>query len=386
MAEDLRRCGNASSLHADGRDARRRVEESREAIADVLGARPSEVIFTSGGTESDNLGIQGMWREQRQQDPRRRRIVVSAIEHSAVLDCVEHLAAAEGAVITRITPDRLGRVSAEQVRAAIEDGTGPLLGPGSVALVVVMWVNNEVGTVQPVHDIVAVAHEYGIPVHTDAVQAIGQVPFDYAASGVDLAAVSGHKVGGPPGVGVLLAKRELELTPISFGGGQERQVRSGTLATPLIVGLATVLAEVAERMPSDVPRLTALRDDLIRGAMAAVPGIRPTGFWEPGDSLRRSPANAHLLVPDCEGDSLLFLLDAAGVACSTGSACHAGIPQPSHVVRAMGFSEAQARGALRLTLGHTSTQEDVQAAVSALPDAVERAQRAHRARVARRTG
>lgn len=383
MAEDLARFGNASSLHARGRDARRRVEESRETIAKVLRARPAEVIFTSGGTESDNLGVLGLWRQRREEDPRRRRIVVSAIEHSAVLDCVEHLEAAEGAIVTRVMPDQEGRITAQAVRAAIETGQSPLLGPATVALVAVMWVNNEIGTVQPVADIAAVAHEYGIPVLSDAVQAVGHVPVDFGASGLDVAAVSGHKVGGPPGVGVLLARTDLALAPMTFGGGQERQLRSGTLATSLIVGLGVALRETADRMPEQVDRLVGLRDSLISRAVQAVPGVYPTGFWEAGDRIRRSPANAHLLLPECEGDSLLFLLDAAGIACSTGSACHAGIPQPSHVVIAMGFSEAQARGALRLTLGHTSTQADVDAVVDALPEAVARAQRAYRARVTR---
>ncbi|HYO85076.1 MAG TPA: cysteine desulfurase family protein [Dermatophilaceae bacterium] len=387
MTEVMAGTGNPSSLHAEGRTARRRVEESREAVAEVLGARPSEVIFTSGGTESNNIALQGMWRARGGADRRRRRIIVSAIEHSAVLDCVDALAA-EGAEVVRVPVGRDGRLSLPAVQAAIEGAIqrgerGPD-GADTVAYVSVMWVNNEVGTVQPVAEIVELAHGYGIPVHTDAVQAVGHLSVNFGASGADLASVSGHKIGGPAGVGVMLARGDAPVQPMSFGGGQERGVRSGTVATALVVGLAEALRCAEERMPEQSSRLTRLRDRLLTGAVATVPGVTPSGAWEPGDTRRRSPANAHLLVPDCESDSLLFLLDAAGIACSTGSACHAGVPEPSHVIVAMGYSRQSARGALRLSFGHTSTEEDVTAFLAVLPEAVERAQRAYRASLARR--
>lgn len=384
MADAMRAGGNASSVHTTGREARRRVEESRELIAAQIGARPSEVIFTSGGTESDNLALQGIWRAQRMADPRRRRLVVSAVEHSAVLDCAQALIA-EGAVVTRVPVDRQGLVDPEAVREAILGGPPDAAGPESVAVVSLMWVNNEVGTVQPVTEVAAIAHEYGIPMHTDAAQALGHLPFDLAASGAGCVSLSSHKMGGPAGVGVLVASRELPIVALTHGGGQERQLRSGTLAMPLVVGMALAVRLAVERMPSQVPRLTALRDRLLTGAIAAVEHTTVTGLWQPGDALSRSPANAHLLLPDCEADSLLFLLDAAGIDCSTGSACHAGIPQPSHVVLAMGYPQEQARGALRLSLGHSSSEADVDAFLAALPDAVERAQRAHRARLAHRS-
>ncbi|MEO8556290.1 MAG: cysteine desulfurase family protein [Actinomycetota bacterium] len=370
MTAQMATVGNASSLHTFGRSGRRVVEESRETIAQALGARPSEVLFTSGGTESDNLAVKGLFWARRDADPRRVRLLVSVVEHHAVLDCVDFLEAHEGAKVTWLEVDRAGRVHPETVRAAIEAD------PESVALVNVMWANNEVGTVQPIAEITAVAHEFGIPVHSDAVQAAGQVEVDFTRSGLDLMSVSGHKVGGPQGVGALLVRRDATLVPLSHGGGQERQLRSGTLNTPAIRGFAVAMQHSTAHREAVTERLITLRDQLIRGAQGVGFGIQVTGDWEPGDGTRRLPGNAHLLVPGCDGDSLLYLLDAAGIECSTGSACQAGVPQPSHVLLAMGMPERQARGALRLTLGHTSSAADVDAFLAALPAAVERAQRA----------
>ena len=370
MTAQMAAIGNASSLHTSGRLGRRVVEESRETIAQALGARPSEVLFTSGGTESDNLAIKGTFWARRDADPRRVRLLVSTVEHHAVLDCVDFLQAHEGAKVTWLEVDHLGRVHPETVRIAIEAD------PESVALVSVMWANNEVGTVQPITEIAAVAHEFDIPVHSDAVQAAGQVEVDFARSGLDLMSVTGHKVGGPQGVGALLARRDATLVPLTHGGGQERQVRSGTLDVPAIRGFAVAMHHATADLAVESKRLVALRDRLIRGAQDAGFGVRVSGDWEPGDGNGRLPGNAHLLVPGCDGDSLLYLLDAAGVECSTGSACQAGVPQPSHVLLAMGMPEHQARGALRLTLGHTSTVADVDAFLAALPAALERAQRA----------
>ncbi len=370
MSAQMATVGNASSLHTSGRLGRRVVEESREAIAQAMGARPSEVLFTSGGTESDNLAVKGTFWARKDADPRRVRILVSTVEHHAVLDCVEFLHAHEGAKVTWLEVDQLGRVHPETVRTAI--GTDP----ETVALVSVMWANNEVGTVQPIAEIAALCHEFDIPMHSDAVQAVGQVEVDFAASGLDLLSISGHKIGGPQGVGALLARRDATLVPLIHGGGQERQVRSGSLDVPAIRGFAVAMRHATANRATGAERLIALRDKLIRGAQDAGFGVQVSGDWEPGDGTRRLPGNAHLLVPGCDGDSLLYLLDAAGVQCSTGSACQAGVPQPSHVLLAMGMSEHKARGALRLTLGHTSTSADVDAFLAALPAAVERAQRA----------
>ncbi len=369
LAEQASRPGNASSLHGSGRAARAVVEESRERIAAVLGARPSEVVFTSGGTEGDNLAVKGTYAARRAADPSHTRLVVSGIEHHAVLDPVEFLVE-EGAEVSWLEPDRCGHISVDDLRRALAEGSD------DVALVSVMWANNEVGTVQPVAELAALAREHGVPFHTDAVQAVAHLPVRFDDSGADLMTVSGHKVGGPLGVGALLARRDARLVPLLHGGGQERQLRSGTLDVPGIRSLAVALEETVAVRDVEAKRVMGLRDRLLEGAVGLGLGISVSGCWSPGDGTRRLPGNAHLLVPGCEGDSLLYLLDAAGVECSTGSACQAGVPQPSHVLLAMGHSEADARGALRLSLGHTSTEADVDAFLAALPGVVERARRA----------
>ena len=376
MAEAMRRTGNASSLHTSGRRARRDVEEARERIAAALGARPSEVVFTAGGTESDNLAVKGLYWARRAADPRRRRVLVSAIEHHAVLDSAAWLGAHEGAEVELLGVDELGRVRPETLRAALAAD------PGSVAMVSVMWANNEVGTVNPVRELAAIAHEHGVPLHTDAVQAVGVLPVDFTASGVDALTLTGHKLGGPYGAGVLLLGREVALSPLLHGGGQERDVRSGTLDTPSVVALATAVEIAVADAPRRAATLAGLRDDLIGKVLAAIPeatlnGDPGTGTVDGGPS--RLPGNAHLSFPGCEGDSLLMLLDAHGIECSTGSACTAGVAQPSHVLLAMGADEATARGSLRFSLGHTSTPADVDAVAGVIGQVVDRARRAGQA-------
>jgi cysteine desulfurase len=353
--------GNASSLHTAGRRARRTVEESREIIAAALGARPSELLFTGGGTESDNLAVKGLYWARRSADPRRTRVLASAVEHHAVLDAVEWLVAHEGAQVTWLPVDDLGRVHP----AVLEEAMGD-----DVALVTVMWANNEVGTVQPVVALAEVAHAYGVPFHTDAVQAVGQLPVDFAASGVDALTITGHKFGGPLGVGALLLGRDVAVTPLLHGGGQERDVRSGTFDTPALVGLAVATTLATERQPIVARNLAALRDDLVGRVLAAIPDAVYNG-----DRVDRLPGNAHFSFPGCEGDSLLLLLDARGVEVSTGSACSSGVARPSHVLVAMGQDENEARSSLRFSLGHSSTVADVDALVEALPGVVERARR-----------
>jgi cysteine desulfurase len=368
MTAALGTVGNASSLHTSGRAARRRIEESRELIADKLGARPSEVIFTAGGTESDNLAVKGIYWARRGAEPSRRRIIASEVEHHAVLDSVNWLVEHEGAEVTWLPTAADGSVSAAALREALQSHD-------DVALVSVMWANNEVGTVQPIAEVVAIAHEHGIPVHTDAVQAVGQVPVDFAASGVDAMTLTGHKIGGPYGVGALLLRREVRLTALLHGGGQERDVRSGTIDAPAIAGFATA-CELAVKHQADLAvRLADLRDELVRKVQQVVPEAAYNG--DPvSDVEHRLPGNAHLTFPGCEGDSLLMLLDARGIECSTGSACNAGVPQPSHVLLAMGLPDEQARASLRFSLGHTSTEADVLALVEAIGPVVERARAA----------
>lgn len=380
MVDELGRLGNPSSLHGPGRAARTRLEEHRETIAEALGATPSEVILTSGGTESDNLAVIGTYRRRHREDPTRTRVLVSVLEHSAVLDAAEYLVTHEGAEVTWVECGPDGIITPEAFTAALEAGGGPQ----TAALATVMWVNNEIGVVQDVPTLAALAHAHGVPFHSDAVQAAGHVALDFRASGVDLMTVTGHKLGGPPGIGLLLARRDAPIEATSYGGGQERRIRSGTLATHLVAGLATAIRLAVEEQEAESVRLAGLRDALLTGILERVPGAVVTGAWEPGDTTRRSPTNAHVLVPECEGDSLLFLLDAAGIACSTGSACHAGVPRPSHVVLALGYPDEQASGAIRLTLGHTSTRADVDAVLAVVGECVERAQAAWRAGQARR--
>lgn len=373
MTEQLRSridaTGNPSSLHAAGRRARRLVEEARETLAAALGARPSDVVFTSGGTESDNLAVKGLFWARRADDPRRTRILTSPVEHHAVLDAVEWLVAHEGARVGWLPVDRSGRVDPRGLRAALATG------PDEVALVSVMWANNEVGTVQPVAELAEIAHEHGVPFHTDAVQAVGLLPVDFAGSRVDALSLTGHKLGGPVGVGALLLGRHVDCVPVLHGGGQEREVRSGTLDVAGIRGLAAAThAAVAERA-EQVTRLARLREQLVRGVLARVPDAVLNG--DPSlDPARRVAGNAHFSFPGCEGDSLLLLLDARGIACSTGSACSAGVARPSHVLLAMGADEAEARSSLRFSLGHTSTGADVAAVLDAIEPVVRRARRA----------
>ncbi|BBG04165.1 MULTISPECIES: cysteine desulfurase family protein [Pseudonocardia] len=369
MSDALGRTGNASSLHSSGRRARREVEEGRERIADAVGARPSEVVFCAGGTESDNLAVKGLYWARHTADQRRTRVLVSAVEHHAVIDAAEWLVAHEGARLRLLEVDATGRVRPETLRAALAED------PDANALVSVMWANNEVGTVNPVRELAEISHAFGVPFHTDAVQAVGILDVDFAASGVDALTLTGHKLGGPYGAGVLLLGRDVDCTPLLHGGGQERDVRSGTLDVPSLVGLATAVTESVAAAPRRRTELAVLRDELVAAVLTEVPDAVLNGAPLGADRL---PGNAHLSFPGCEGDSLLMLLDAHGIDCSTGSACTAGVAQPSHVLLSMGADERTARGSLRFSLGHTSTRADVVALAGAIGSVIERARRAGR--------
>jgi cysteine desulfurase len=355
MSRELSRVGNASSLHASGRAARRVVEESREAIAACVGARPSEVIFTSGGTEADNFAIKGAFWSRAD----RSGVVTSTIEHHAVHDSVGWLAAA-GAKARYVPVDPVGRIDAAALEAAVTTQT---------AVASVMWGNNEVGTLQPVADLVAIAAERGSLSHSDAVQAAGHVRLDFTASGLDLLSISAHKLGGPYGIGALLARREVALTAILHGGGQEREVRSGTLDVAAIAGFAAAVEVAVGRLDAESQRITELRAALIAAVCAAVPEAVVHG---PDDPCATLPGIVNVGFPGCSAEAILLLLDAAGIDCSTGAACSAGVAQPSHVLLAMGLSEADARSSLRFSLGHTSTHADIERLAAALPDAVRR--------------
>jgi cysteine desulfurase len=354
--------GNPSSIHGAGQAARALLEDGREQIAASLGADAVEVVLTGGGTEAVNLGIKGLfWARV---STNRRRIIVPMAEHHATIDSVEWLAAHEGAILDWIEVDAVGRIRLDALEAALAVSTGST-GESDVALVTALWANNEVGTLQPVAEIVAAAARYGVPVHLDAIAAYGSVPIDFHASGAAALSVSAHKIGGPVGVGALLVARSATVEPLLHGGNQQR-ARSGTqdAAGAAAFGVAAGLAH---------PSLAALRDRLVRGIQDSVEGAVLRGDPDPAGRL---PGNAHFTFEGCEGDSLLYLLDVAGFAVSTGSACQAGVPEASHVLLAMGLSEADARGALRFTLGPDTTAAEIDALLEALPGVVAQARAA----------
>lgn len=367
--------GNPASIHSAGQQAKRLLEESRETIAATLGADGIEIVFTGSGTEAVNLAVKGIW-WQRQADAPRPRILVPAGEHHATVDTVEWLSHHEHAVVEEVPVDELGRVRLDALEAALADAA-------SVALVTMLWANNEVGTVQPVEEVARLTARAGAPLHVDAIAAYGQLPIDVhgvrratdapRGGGLVALSVSAHKIGGPAGIGALVLDRSVAVEPLIHGGGQQRKVRSGTQDVAAAASFAAAASAIAARLEDDAERMAALRDRLIAGALAAVPEARLSGDPDPAGRL---PGNAHFSFAGCEGDSLLFLLDAAGVSVSTGSACQAGVPEPSHVLMAMGRTEADARGALRITIGHSSTGADVDAFLAALPAAYAQASRA----------
>jgi len=350
--------GNPSSIHGAGQAARALLEDGREQIAASLGADAVEVVLTGGGTEAVNLGIKGLyWSRVSTGSTTGRRIIVPMAEHHATIDSVEWLAAHEGAILDWIEVDSLGRIRVDALEAALATGGD------EVALVTALWANNEVGTLQPVAEIVAAATRFGVPVHLDAIAAYGSVPIDFHASGAAALSVSAHKIGGPAGVGALLVRRGVQVEPLLHGGLQQPQ-RSGTqdAAGAAAFGVAASVVEPVE---------TTLRDHLIQGILQSIPGATLRG-----DPVDRLPGNAHFTFDGCEGDSLLYLLDVAGFAVSTGSACQAGVPEASHVLLAMGLSEADARGALRFTLGPETTAAEIDAMLGVLPGVVDQARAA----------
>jgi cysteine desulfurase len=364
MTAALATVGNASSLHTTGRAARRRMEESRESLGRLLGARPSEIIFTAGGTESDNLAVKGIFWARRDADPRRRRIITTPIEHHAVLDAVEWLVEHEGADVTWLPVGPDGSVATAALREALQDHD-------DVALVTIMWANNEVGTIMPIAELASIAAEFDVPMHSDAIQVVGQLPVDFAASGLSAMSIAAHKFGGPSGAGALLLRRDTACVPLLHGGGQERDVRSGTPDVAGAVAMAAALRAAVDGLDANRARISALRDRLIDGVLSSIDDVDLNGSAD-----ARLPGNTHFTFRGCEGDALLMLLDAKGIECSTGSACTAGVAQPSHVLIAMGADPASARGSLRFSLGHTSTEADVDAALAVLPAAVNRARQA----------
>ena len=364
--------GNPSSIHSAGQRAREMVDDARVRIAATLDVDAIEVTFTGGGTEAVNLAVKGFFWSRTAgslaRAPSRRRILVPRAEHHATLDAVEWLAQHEGAELAWLEVDELGVLSLESLAAALGDGS-------DVALLTMLAANNEVGTLQPVAQAAALAAAVGVPVHVDAIAAYGQVRLDPLPHGVSAVSISAHKIGGPVGVGALVLRRSAEVVPLLHGGSQQRG-RSGTMdaagAAAFVVAAELAHAQLDER----AAHKRALRDRLAEGIRRSVPQAVLSGAAGRLDDTLALPGTLHFTVPGAEGDSLLMLLDAAGFAVSTGSACQAGVPEPSHVLLAMGLSEADARGALRVTLGPATTADEIDALLAALPAAVERAQAA----------
>ena len=372
MGPHLGLVGNASSLHASGRAARRVLEEAREELAAALGAHPTEVVLTSGGTEADNLAVHGSWIARRVAGPGelhgRTRVVLGSIEHHALHDLAPALVR-DGAQVVRLPVRADGIVDPSEVRRSLEGTAGSLTAVASL-----MWVNNETGAVQPVDALAEAARAAGAWSHSDAVQALGHVPFNFGASGLDMATVTAHKVGGPVGIGALLVRREVSPAPIVFGGGQERGIRSGTHAPVLAAGFAAAAAEAVAELADRAGRWERLRERLLAG-LAWLDDVR---VHLPA---RSSPAIVNVAFAGCEADDLLLLLDAAGIDASVGSACTAGVSRTSHVLLAAGLPEAEARATLRFSFGAATGPDDVDALLAALPEALRRARAARGATI-----
>lgn len=366
VAETAAMVGNPSSTHTAGRAARAALEAAREQLAACLGAHPTEVVFTSGGTESANLAMQGIFRARARTGA--QRIVLPTIEHHAVLDTAEYLAADRGAEISWVAPDQVGRISPAALRDTLADGR-------DVALAAIMWAHNEIGTINPIAELAEVCAQFKVPMFSDAVQAGGVLPINFAASGLSALGLAGHKIGAPIGTGALLVRRDAAIAPLNYGGGQERGLRSGTVNVAGAVGLALAMQLTVQA--HDGPRLLRLRQMLWSGISQAVANVSLTG-----DPVDRLPGNLHLRFADADTEALLFGLDAAGVCASAGSACAAGVTRPSHVLRELGLADNA--GSLRLSLGHTSSEADVAAVLAVIGDCVARARDACRRR--RRAG
>lgn len=349
--------GNPASAHGFGRKAEQAVEDARETIARLLNCKPSEIVFTSGGTESDNLAIRGTALAARQTG-RGNHLVTTSVEHNAVGKTVEQLTEYMGFERTLVPVDHMGMVDPEDFAAALGEDT---------AVASVIFANNEVGTIVPIPTLAALARERGVLFHTDAVQAVGQLKLDVQALGVDMLSMSAHKFYGPKGVGVLYLRDGVELVPSQSGGGHEEGRRSGTLNTPGIVGLATALQLAYDEMDERVARYRALRDQLIDGVLSRVPGAQLTGHPE-----QRLPSHASFVFDGIESNMLLMHLDVKGIAASSASACKTGNPEPSSVLLAMGYPRETALGSLRLTVGKDTSEEDIEYAVETLAQTVEK--------------
>jgi cysteine desulfurase len=346
--------GNPSSVHSPGQEARAAVEKARARVASLFGVRPAEVIFTSGGTEADNLAVKGIaWARRGQGD----HVITSAIEHHAVLDSVNYLGQ-EGFATTILSANCSGLVNPSDLKNALTPRT---------TLVSIMHANNEIGTIQPIAEFARLAHEAGALFHTDAVQTAGHLPLDLRTLEVDMLSLSGHKLYGPKGVGALILRGNIVTAPLLHGGGHERRLRSGTENVPGIVGLGLAAELAAQEMAQENIRLSTLRDYFAAALMERIEGVRLNGH--PG---LRLPNNVNISVEHIEGEAMLAMLDAAGVSASTGSACSSANGEPSYVLRAIGLDEVSAHGSLRFTMGRSTTREDIDYVLEVLPGIVAR--------------
>ena len=347
--------GNASSVHHYGQRAKAAIDEARSAVAELVGADPGEIVFTSGGTESDNIAIRGV--AEATEASGRRQVIATSIEHEAVLNTFKALAR-RGWRTTLLPVDQSGVASPDALREAISDAT---------ALVSVMHANNEVGTIQRVAEFGAIAHERGALMHTDAVQSAGKIPITVKTLGVDLLSASAHKINGPKGVGALWIRRGVRLVPLLTGGRQERSRRAGTENVAGIVGYGAAAARAAAKMAAETPRLSALRDRLEQGVLATVPGTAVNGSGAP-----RVPNTTNISFERVEAESLLIALDLEGIAVSTGSACSSGTLEPSHVLKAMGFPAHRTQNSIRFSLGLGNTEAEIDRVLAVLPAIVEK--------------
>jgi cysteine desulfurase len=363
LNNQISQLGNASSLHTQGRSVRKAVEEARESIARIAGASPSEIVFTGSGTEANNLAIKGFYWKRLGEDSARNVIVISAFEHHAILDPVEWLEEHEGAHVIQVPVTRDGIVDLEALKDIVDHNRA------KIAVIAIMHSNNEIGTIQPIKEVVEIAGD--IPVHTDAVQSFGKVDFSFDQLGVTSATLSAHKVGGPLGVAALILRRGIDVTPILHGGGQERDIRSGTLNAPAIVSFAAAAEDADLHRIQRYSELRTMRRYLIDSIRAVLPDI-----WVNGDVEPSLPGIANITFPGTESDGLLLLLDAEGIASSTGSACSAGVPRPSHVLLAMGLSERDARSSLRFSIGVSNTRSEIDHVASVIESVVDRARAA----------
>ena len=366
--EQSRLVGNASSLHTFGRDVRKAVEEARERIAGLIDSHASEIIFTGSGTEANNLALKGAFWNRNKDGVARNVIVISAFEHHAVLDPARWLEDCEGAEVVQVPVTREGFINLEALEEIVRERHD------EIALMSIMHSNNEVGTLQPISQVVAIADEFAIPVHSDAVQSLGKVPLSFKELGLFAMTISAHKVGGPIGVGALVLRKGVDITPILHGGGQERDIRSGTLNSAGIVAFAAAVQSAIRDLDTNSAKIRYLRTKLISSLQSEVSDVKLNGVLE-GETL---PGIANISFQRTESDSLLLLFDAEGIACSTGSACSAGVQEASHVLMAMGLNEKEARSSLRFSLGTANTDTDIEYLQTCIKRVIDRARAAYR--------